>query len=270
MFRVALLASAVTAGAWLASGSPASAQKAQPASDGIFGWSVSATLQPRVAPDYMGSKTYTVGPGGSLSFSRPGEPIVFSAPDDSPSLHLVGDTSLNAGVLARWRSGRDDRGALRGFEKIDWSVEPGGFVNWWPAEGLRVRAEVRHGFGGNRSWMADLGADAVYRNASWVLSIGPRAHWAESRFTRTYFEVTPLDAARSPFAISPYAADGTFSSAGLLATAEYRWTSRWSIVADGDYHRLMGTAAGSPIVANLGSRDQFSAAIGVRYAFGRR
>jgi outer membrane protein len=270
MSRLTHLGVAVAAGAILLQAAPASAQQTDPqGGGGIFGWSVAASLQLRVAPDYMGSKTYRVGPGGSLSLSRPGAAPVFGAPDDSPSLHLTGDRSLNAGLVARWRSSRDDHGALRGFDKIDWSVEPGAFVNWWPVDGLRVRAEVRHGFGGNRSWMADLGADAVYQDPSWVLSIGPRAHWAESRFTRTYFGVTPLEAARSPFGIGAYAGDGTFSSAGLLASAEYHWTSRWSIVADSEYHRLMGTAAGSPIVANLGSKDQFSAAIGAKYAFGR-
>jgi outer membrane protein len=269
MFRVAHVGAAVAAGAFLIQGAPANAQQADPPGQGLFGWSVAATLQLRVAPDYMGSKTYSVGPGGSLSLSRPGVAPVFVAPDDSPSLHLVGDPSLNGGVALRWRSSRDDHDNLRGFDKIDWSVEPGGFVNWWPVDALRVRAEVRHGFGGNRAWMADLSADAVYRDASWVLSIGPRAHWADSKFTHTSFGVTPLEAARSPFGIGAYAGDGTFSSAGLLASAEYRWTPRWSIVADGEYHQLMGSAAGSPIVAILGSKDQFGAALGVKCVFGR-
>jgi outer membrane protein len=266
MFRVAHVGAAVAAGAFLMQGPPASAQQAAPPSDG---WSAAVTLQLRVAPDHMGSKTYSVGPGGSLRLFRPGVGPTFAPPDDSPSLQLIGDPGLNAGLVVRGRSGRDDRGDLRGFDKIDWSVEPGGFVNWWPVDALRVRAEVRHGFGGNRAWMADLGADGVYQDASWVLSIGPRAHWAESKFTRTYFGVTPLEAARSPFGIGAYAGDGTFSSAGLLASAEYRWTPRWSIVADSEYHRLMGSAAGSPIVAGFGSKDQFSAAIGAKYAFGR-
>ena len=32
----------------------------------VFGWSLTASLQARLAPNYMGSKTYTVGPGGSV------------------------------------------------------------------------------------------------------------------------------------------------------------------------------------------------------------
>jgi outer membrane protein len=229
---------------------------------------VAATLQLRVAPDYMGSRTYRLGPGGSLSLSRPGAQPVFSAPDDSPSLRVIGDRGLTAGLVARWRSGRDDHGALRGFDKIDWSVELGAFVDWWPTDGLRVRGEARHGFGGNHGWMADLGADLVHQDPGWILSIGPRVHWADSKFTRTYFGVTPLEAARSPFGIGAFAGDGSFTAAGVLASAEYRWTPRLSFVANADYRRLTGTAADSPIVATLGSKDQFGAALGVRYAFG--
>ena len=56
---------------------------------------------------------------------------------------------------------------------------------------------------------------------------------------------------------------------GGLASAEYRWSRRWSILADVSYQRLTGDAADSPLGARLGSRDQYRGAIGVRYRFGR-
>lgn len=269
MVRLFRLGSAAAAGTLLLHGAAMAAEADDAQDAGIFGWSVAVRLQARVAPDYMGSKTYRLGPGGSFSLSRPGAERLFTAPDDSPSLQLIGDRQLSAGLAARWRSGRDNDGDLRGFDKINWSIEPGGYVNWWPVDGLRIRGEVRHGFGGNKAWMADLSADAVHQDPKWILSIGPRAHWAEGKFTRTYFGVTPLEAARSPFGIGAFAGDGTFTSAGVLASAEYHWTPRWGIVANADYRRLLGTAADSPIVATLGSKDQFSAALGVRYFFGR-
>ena len=207
----------------------------------------------------MGSKTYKVGPGGSLQFSRSGDLPTFGAPDDSPGLQVIGDRSLSAGVVLGWRSGRGDDGALRGFDKIDWSVEPGLYATWWPVEGLRLRGEVRRGVNGDDGWMADLGADAVHDDPRWLLSLGPRVHLGDSRFTETYFGVTAAEAARSPFGIDPFAADGTFTAVGGLASVEYRWTKRWSVLADADYRRLLGTAADSPIVARLGSRDQISA-----------
>ena len=59
------------------------------------------------------------------------------------------------------------------------------------------------------------------------------------------------------------------ASVGALASAEYRWSKRWSVVADARYDRLLGEAADSPIVRDLGSRNQFSAALGLKYSFGR-
>ncbi|THD81088.1 MAG: MipA/OmpV family protein [Phenylobacterium sp.] len=244
---------------------PAMAEDAADPGGGFFGWSVAAAVRMRVQPDYQGSNDYRVVPAGSLAIFRSGGRPEFGAPDDSPSLGLFGNDRFSAGLVANWRGARDDKRDLQGFDKVDWAIEPGVFANWWVGEGLRLHGEVRKGVNGNSAWMADVSADAVYRGGPWVLSIGPRAHWADSDFTRTYFSVSAADAARSPFHIGPYAADGDFSSAGVLASAEYRWAPRWSVQGEAGYLRLMGAAAGSPIVSTLGSKDQFEAALGVRY-----
>jgi MipA family protein len=235
----------------------------------IFGRTLSASVKARVGPDYMGSDDYKVGPSGSLSLSKPGEDSRFSAPDDGASLTLFGGDALSAGITGRLRSGRDDDDDLKGFEEIDWAVEAGGFVNWWVADSLRTRLEVRRGFGGHEGVVVDVGADLVSVGDALTLSIGPRFRWADDEYAQTYFGVTPLEAARSPYAIGAYNPEGGASSVGVLASAEYRWNDRWSITADADYRKLLGDAADSPIVAVLGSEDQYSASIWVKYAFGR-
>ena len=236
----------------------------------VFGWYLSkASVGLGVEPDYLGSNDYRFAPSGSVSFARKGaEPGAWGAPDDGFSVGLVGDKTLSAGLVGRWRSGRGDDHDLRGFDKIDGTVEAGGYVNWWPADWLRVRGEVRHGVGGHDSWSADLGADAVGRTGSWVLSVGPRLSWAETAISPTPIsDVTPTDAARSPLGLQPVAAGGAFGSPGALASAEYRLSRTWSYMGVAEYRRLTGDAADSPIVAKLGSRDQFSASLTVRYAF---
>jgi outer membrane protein len=172
-------------------------------------------------------------------------------------------------VVARGRSSRDDDKNLRGIHKIDFALEPGVYAEWWPMEAVRLHAEARHGVMGNSAWSGDVAADLVHDDPKWLLSIGPRLHLGDSRFTRTYFDITATDAARSPFGTGPYAASGTFVSWGGLASAEYRWSRRWSLLADVSYQRLTGDAADSPIVARLGSVDQFRGTVGVRYRFGR-
>src|SRR5205085_12179368 len=101
----------------------------------------------------------------------------------------------------------------------------------------------------------------------WVLSAGPRLTWADDEFTRTYFDISPVEAARSPFGIHPFAAGGSFWYPGVLASAEYHVSRYWSVTAVGQYRRLTGDAADSPVVADLGSRDQYGVSLSVTYAF---
>jgi MipA family protein len=248
---------------------PAAAQDSDLTDINVLGWSLnSVRLSARLSPDYMGSDDYRLGPSGSINLSRKGTQPSFGAPDDGVSLGLFGGEGWSAGLSGRWLSEREDKDDLRGFEKIDWTIEAGAFVNYWPNENLRLRGEVRRGFNGHEAWVANLGADAVWRNDPLVLSIGPRLGWGNEKFVRTYFGVDPIEAARSPLGVTPYAPDDAAFTAGAVASAEYRLNSRWSVAAAADYRRLLGDAADSPIVADLGSPDQFSLTLGVRYMLG--
>lgn len=259
------LAAIVTA---MASASPAVAQEAAPT---LFGWTLdSVRAGVGYAPDYLGSNDYEAGFSGAVVLSRrDAAPSPSGAPDDGVSLGLVGKGPLTAGVVGRWRSSRDNDKDLRGFDEIDGAVEAGVFVNWWAADWLRLRAEARHGFGGHESWVGDFSADAVARGDRWTLTAGPRLGWGDSSFTRTYFEVTPLEASRSPFGIAPFSPSGASWTPGVVASAKYRVSPRWSLEAVGSYRRVTGDAADSPIVAGLGSPDQFGASLSIRYTLGQ-
>lgn len=235
----------------------------------VFGWAVSGRVSANLSPDYLGSNDYKVGPSVSLSFHRSGQPRTYHAPDDSTDFQLLGGETLSGGLIVRARSRRDDSGDLQGIHKVGFALEPGVYAEWWPADGLRLRGEARRGVMGNSAWSGDVAADLVHDDPRWLLSIGPRVHLGDSRFTRTYFDITAADAARSPFGIGPYAQDKAFVSWGGLASAEYRWSPRWSVLTNASYQRLLGDAADSPIVAHLGSPNQYKASIGVRYRLGR-
>ena len=254
----------------IATTSAAAAQESIPAPT-LFGWTLdSVRAGVGYAPDYLGSDDYGAGFTGAVVLSRrDAAPSPSGAPDDGISLGLLGKGPLTAGLVGRWRSSRDDDNDLRGFEEIDGTVEAGVFVNWWPADWLRLRAEARHGFGGHDSWMGDFAADAIVRADRWTLTAGPRLGWADAEFTRKYFTVTPSDASQSPFDIQPFSPSGASWSPGALVSAKYQVNPRWSLEAVGSYRRVTGDAADSPIVADLGSPDQFSASLSVRYTLGR-
>jgi MipA family protein len=242
---------------------------AQPTGVTFFGYDVNASLRARVGPTYEGSDDYGIGPAGGISLSKPGSKDLFSAPDDSASLSLFGDDRFSVGLAGRLRSGRDDDDDLRGMKKIDWGGEAGVFANLWVADWLRARVEVRKGFGGHDGVIVDVGADAVASGDRWTVAAGPRFSWADDEFTQTYFGVTPGEALASPYIASAYDAKGGPRYVGAVASADYKWTERWGLTFDVGYRRLLGDAADSPLVAGLGSENQFSASAGVRYALGR-
>jgi outer membrane protein len=236
----------------------------------IFGWSLhNVRFGARVAPSYMGSNDYRLFPSGSINYARRGTQPGFGAPDDGAGLGLVGGSQWSAGLVGRLRGPRESDHDLRGLETVDWAAEGGVFATYWPQDWLRLRGELRRGVGGHRSWIADLGSDVVWREGPLVASLGPRVSWADDDFARTYFGVDPAEADRSPFDIAPYAPNGPALAAGLTASAEYSVNRRWNLVAAARYRRALGDIADSPVVADLGSPDQFSVSLSVRYRVGR-
>ncbi len=129
----------------------------------------------RIGPSYPGADDMDFVAFPSVSFRRAGTPVRYSAPDDGLSFSFVEQSSLTIGVVGRYQGGRylaSDR-RLFGLEKIDWAIEPGVFMEYWPVEFLRARAEIRHGINGHDGFVADFGLDVVQRYGAFTLSVGP-------------------------------------------------------------------------------------------------
>ena len=232
------------------------------------GWIVTLKGNLRVGPSYPGADDFSVVGFPSVSFRRSGTRERFSAPDDGLSFSLLEESAVRVGFVGRFQGGRyykDDR-RLYGLDKIDWAVEPGVFVEYWPVEFLRARAELRRGFGGHEGFVADLGLDLVQRFGAFTVSVGPRLALGDSEFTRTYFGVTPLEAAINGQVV-PYRPSGGLTSVGVTTGVTYEWSPQWSTTAFVTYKRLVGDAADSPIVKRFGDENQFGLGLTVSYSF---
>jgi outer membrane scaffolding protein for murein synthesis (MipA/OmpV family) len=233
------------------------------------GWIITLKGNLRVTPSYPGADDFSFIGYPSLSFRRAGTPERFSAPDDGLSFSFLEESSLRIGVVGRYQGGRyleDDR-RLFGLEKINWAVEPGVFVEYWPVEFLRARAEIRRGFNGHEGFVADFGLDLVQRYGAVTASLGPRLALGDDEFTRTYFGVTPGEAALNG-QVAPYRPSGGITSVGATAAVSYDWSTQWSTTAFVSYKRLVGDAADSPIVRQFGSENQIGLGLTVSYSFG--
>jgi len=85
-------------------------------------------------------------------------PVSFSAPDESPGFALYDNGFFKAGLTGRLRTPRSsaEYTELRGIRDIDWTVEAGGFAEFWTFNKLRARLELRRAFLGMNGDVADF------------------------------------------------------------------------------------------------------------------
>ena len=231
-------------------------------------WIVTIGGRVAASPPYEGAPNDNIRPSGSFNIRRADRPYRFTPPDGGSTLALLATRYIVVGPMVRFRYDRGDQGKLVGFQKIDFAVEPGGFVDLWPADWLRARVEVRRGVTGHAGVVGDAGIDLIYTGKKWDFSVGPRIGYGDRRYLDTYFGVTPSEAGRSPYFNLPYEPPGGVRYGGVETAVSYHFTNRLRTTLDVGYHRLVKLAADSPVVSIDGSQDQISAGVGLTYSFG--
>ena len=241
----------------------ASAARAEPVT--FFGYILNASIRAEAAPTYEGGKRYAVFPSGNLAISKPWDFDAFSPPDDAASFALLNTKRFQFGAALSVQENRDNNRELQGMRSIGWAIQGGGFMNVWPTSHVRLHVEALKGLTSESGLLVNTGLDLVYHPTKWNLSIGPRFSWGDDRYNGTYFGVTPAEALASPAIVNPFHARAGAHNAGLQFMAEYKWKPRWRLTLDGAYSRVLGDDARSPLVAQLGTPDQFSAGAGLRF-----
>jgi MipA family protein len=227
----------------------------------IGGWTYAQPL-------FEGSDEFGLGVKPILSIRRPGTREWLSLPTDHGGMTLFSTSNFRVGPSLNFiqRRKQDDSSALRGLGDVDWALEVGAFAEYWLTDFARTRVEVRRGFNGHEGFVADFAADFVWRPLpAWTLTLGPRLSLVDDEYMRAYFSVTPAQAVTS--ALPAFDARGGLKSTGAVVSVTYQWTPQFATMAYGEYARLLGDAADSPIVTQRGSPDQFTAGIGAKYSF---
>ena len=93
-----------------------------------------------------------------------------------------------------------------------------------------------------------------------------RACWPRTRrFQRAYFGVDS-DAALAS-GLPAYRPNGGIYALAATSGLSYQFDPRFGMFGYARYERLVGDAAKSPIIRELGSRNQFSGGLGLSYTF---
>jgi outer membrane protein len=244
--------------------SPAAAEP-----DWFFGpRTVTLGAEARFLPSFEGSSNTRFLPFPVFDIRRAGEARRFKSPRDGASIGIIETNNFRLGPTLKIRLPRNegDDIALRGLGDTKFAIEAGGFVEFWPVEWLRTRAELRQGFNGHHGLVADINADVVYKvSPQLTWSGGPRTTFESASTMQTYYGI---DAQQSLLSGLPaYNPSRGLRSVGAGTLVRYEITPRWATHVFLEYERLTGPAANSPLITMRGSRNQVTTGIGLSYAF---
>jgi MipA family protein len=231
-------------------------------------WSLTLGGAGYVAPRYEGSDDYHVTGMPLISLGRKGSQTRFYSLNDSASFAVIDTGVFRFGPAAALVLPRDDNtsGDLRGLPDVPWGVELGAFMDVYPVDWMRVRAEVREGVHAYSGIVADLTADAFTDLTPTLrLSGGPRLSLATEGYFDAYYGVTPAQSVAS--GLSVYDPDGGLRSAGVGGALTWRTTDKVTTSLFGEYKRLLGPAADSSLVEERGTKDQFTVGVSATYRF---
>lgn len=223
-------------------------------------------LGAQIEPEFIGAEDSSVGPLVNLDFARGSAPFEFEAPDSNFGIAVLSSGGFSFGPAANLQSSRKEKDVGAPVGKVPTTFEVGAFASYDVADSIQLRAEVLKGLGGHKGLVGTLGADHIWRDGDrYVFSVGPRLLFSSSRYQRAYFGVTPAAALAS--GLPAYDPDGGIHAVAAATGASYQFSDRFGLFGFGRYERLVGDAGKSPIVRELGSRNQLSGGLGLSYTF---
>jgi outer membrane protein len=231
-------------------------------------WTVTLGAEGRLEPKFQGADNDVLRPYPLFDLRRVGTPERFHAPRDSAGIALFETGTFQAGAVGALRTPRSESNdpALQGLGRVGWTVEVGGFAEYWAVPWLRLRGEVRQGIGGHHGVVSDLMTDGVFAvTPQFTISGGPRASLATKDATSPYFSIDAMQSLAS--GLPTFDAKGGVHSLGVGGQARYRWLPELATHAFVEYERLMGDAANSPLVVQRGDANQLTVGVGVTRSF---
>lgn len=232
-------------------------------------WYVKLGGEAFVAPRYQGDNDYLFSGKPLISIGKADQGVRFSSRNDNPSMSLYDNGGFRAGIVGKLLLPRDKDTSddLKGLDPVRFGGELGGFVEVYPTDWMRIRAEVRQGIRSHDGIVADVAADAFADVTETIrLSAGPRMSFATEGYMDAYYGVNARESARS--GLSQYSPEGGIQSAGLGGAIDWKATEKLDTSVFAEYSRLLGPVADSSLVRERGDKNQFVLGVSATYKFG--
>ena len=236
-------------------------------------WTFTLGLGVGAGPDYEGSEDYQPLP---LWFGRAerNDNISVGIRGTKLDANLVPDSIFRAGPVLNYRFGRDDveNDQVDDLQDVDGTFEVGAFVGVEldVAGGPAVWGAGLQGLqgtgGGHSGFLATF--ELFYRTPlsnRWSIGLTGDSTWASEDYMEAFFGIDADDSARS--GLDTYDADAGIKDVGLTADINFRIDQNWGVGLIAGYKRLLGDAADSPVVDDVGDANQFFGGLFGSYRF---
>lgn len=234
------------------------------------GWLLTLGSFGTYGPRFEGARSYQPGWRPIFDLRRPDSREWLSMPLDGYGFELIETDSFRMGPVATWRFQRHvDTTCVgcRSLGSIDASVEAGVFLEYWPAEWWRTRAELRAAAFGGDGYVADLSSDLVWQAMPALqLTVGPRLSLASHDFMQVYYGLSASEAAALHGL--PFSPAGGLRSLGAGSQATLRLDRDWSLIGFVEWQHLAGPAGDALRVEGRGVPvDSVTVGLGASYTF---
>lgn len=226
-------------------------------------WSVTLGGGIAVMPAYEGSNSMRLEPAPDVDVRY--KDLAFASLGEGIGVNLLRGTNYRAGVALSYDIGREHTLATRleGTRNIDAAPVAKAFAQYAFIPVI-FTADVAQALTSYQGLTANLAAYMpVVGNETVQIFLGPEVTFADSRYMEAYFGINPQNTdAQSHF--HDYSADGGVKDAKFGASGFYHFDDHWFVNGDLGIERLLGSAAGSPIVQ---TRWALTAVATVNYTF---
>jgi outer membrane protein len=224
--------------------------------------------------EWMGSKDriWAIAPGGRVQLEKNRFIEVYGPIVD---MNLLDSPNWELGPIAAYRFGRSDveDPVVNLLPPIDGGLEAGVFAGWHYTRIEGIPYRIRLGISLTTAISGGAtGAHVTPYASIWVplsprlfVGVGGGITWSSESFMQQRFGVSPE--ASSVSGLPTYSASAGVRQYYLWPAVIYRVSKEWYAAAGAFYQRITGDGADSPIVAQRGDADQFSAGIGVGYSW---
>ncbi|WP_460131219.1 MipA/OmpV family protein [Pseudomonas sp. S1_E04] len=245
---------------------------------GLLGlWSVSDTaLAEGISGDVGAGLSYQPhDPTGSRYETRPVPYLdldwgdVSLDTDDGLTWSALKTQGFSAGPYINYLPGRTANGSLQGLRTVADMAEVGGFIQYAPADFWRVYAQLGQAVGGGHAQsgaLGKVGGELGYPLGGGIIGSSDLvAHFADARQTQAYFSVDDNEAAATGF--QAYKASGGLQNVTVSQSFQFPLAANWSLLTSASWVHLVGSAADSSIVKQVGEVNQRQVQTAVSYTF---